>query len=170
MRTEQEEKVLKAYIEWIKQRTDAGMWVPFTITCVFKSQFKKPNPEKWLYRYKHKVLWKINKRLYRRAQELVFHNDCFYEFEIKSLFELFQDKRTPHHIHGYVCVDTKDAYKVWNYRDACLNESLDRSFGHIRGVESVLMQPMCLEHAGDWINYTAKKKDLHWTSSDVIHL
>ena len=163
MREDTEERLKQAYEDWIKEHADDKFWFPFAITCVFKSQHFRPAKNKWLDRYSHKVLWKINKRIYRRADSLddglVF---CwqFYEFDIQSKHKSLSDARAPHHIHGVVCIDPANVYKVWDSEQNCLNARLLESFASIPSVQSVLMEPLRLDGTRDWINYITKRKDL----------
>ena len=151
-------KLLKAEAELIESlRTD---WVPFAITVVFKSSGCQPRAEHWLDEYKHKVVWKVNKRLSRRAHDLILIHDlaCYYEFGVSSLMKTNADKRRPHHIHATLLVPKIRVDRVWDSVENKLTERLHKDFHSIKTVSSVLMEPIRDLESINWLMYSAKGK------------
>lgn len=135
-------------------------WTPFAITAVFKSSGCKPRADHWLDEYKHKVVWKVNKRLSRNAHDLIPIHDiaCYYEFGESSLMKTLADKRKPHHVHAILLIPINMTDRVWNREGNKLDARLEKDFRSIRTVSSVLMEPVREGRSIDWITYSAKGK------------
>lgn len=159
--------LMKAESEWIESlRKD---WTPFAITAVFKSSGSVPRRDYWLDQYKHKVVWKVNKRLSRHAKELIVVHEfgCYYEFEESSLKKSFADKRRPHHVHATLLIPKSMTSRIWNETEQKLSPRLTKDFESIRIVSSVLMEPIRTGETIRWLVYSAKGKDLtHITRSN----
>lgn len=159
--------LLNAESEWIESmRKD---WTPFTITAVLKSSGSVPRRDYWLDQYKHKVVWKVNKRLCRHAKELIVVHEfgCYYEFEESSIRKSFADKRCPHHVHATLLIPTSMTNRIWNETEQKLNPRLAKDFKSINIVSSVEMEPVRTGEAICWLVYSAKGKDLtHFTRSN----
>lgn len=151
-------KLLSAEAIWLESlRKD---WTPFAITTVFKSSGCRPRPDHWLDEYKHKVVWKVNKRLDKNARELIPIHDiaCYYEFGESSLMKTLADKRRPHHVHAILLIPTSRLSRVWSAEEGELNSRLAQDFQSIRTVSSVLMEPVREGECIDWMTYSAKGK------------
>lgn len=152
--------LLNAKSEWIESmRKD---WTPFAITAVFKASGSVPRPDYWLDMYKHKVVWKVNKRLCRHAKELIVVHEfgCYYEFDESSLKKSFADKRHPHHVHAILLIPTSMTNRVWNEVEQKLSPRLEKDFQSISIVSSILMEPIPTGQTISWLVYSAKGKDL----------
>ena len=138
-------------------------WTPFAITAVFRSSGRMPRQDRWIDEYRHKVAWKVNKRLSRRASELIVIHElaCFYEFGESSMFKTLADQRRPHHVHATLLVPKKLAFRVWNETDNRIDARLEKDFSSIKTVSSVLMEPLRIDHAVDWVTYSAKGKPFY---------
>src|SRR5271155_2617304 len=74
------------YSEWLESRKD--VWDLFAVTAVFNAGGKNSNCARWSDEYKHKVFWKIKKRLAHCYTNLIPFEDMFYyEFGESSLFK-----------------------------------------------------------------------------------
>lgn len=135
-------------------------WTPFSITTVFKSSGTKPREDHWLDEYRHKVVWKVNKRLSRHASELIAIHEigCYYEFGVSSLIKSFADKRQPHHVHGILLIPNAKVHSVWDYEGCRLHPRLTKDFQSIKTVSSVLMEPVRDGETTSWLTYSAKGK------------
>lgn len=151
-------KLLDAEAQWLETLRDE--WTPFAVTAVFKSSGERPRPDHWLDEYKHKVVWKVNKRLSRHARELIVVHElnCRYEFAESSLMKTLSDKRRPHHVHATLLVPKCMADRVWNDEENRLSDRLQKDFKSIRTVSSVLMEPVRTGMSIDWLVYSAKGK------------
>lgn len=150
--------LLDAEGKWIESLRDE--WTPFSVTTVFKSSGVVPRKEHWLDEYKHKVVWKVNKRLSRRASELIPIHEigCYYEFGESSLMKSFADKRQPHHVHAMLLIPKNLTNRVWDEEGQELNSRLEQDFKSIRTVSSVLMEPVRTGESTNWLVYSAKGK------------
>ncbi len=151
-------KLLESEAQWMERLREE--WCPFAVTTVFKAGGVKPRPDRWLDEYKHKVVWKVNKRIARHARELivVWELDCYYEFNESSLQKCFGDKRQPHHVHSVLLVPKNKSGCVWNEAENRLNSRLEKDFKSIKNVSSILMEPLQVGKSIEWLTYCAKGK------------
>lgn len=145
--------------EWFESKRDE--WDLFTLTAVFRASGWKPNPDRWIEEYKHKVLWKINKQLTRGNNYLIPFDRCEYEFDQSSLFKSLSEQRKPHHIHGIVSIPKDLSHKVWNLEKNILSPRLLKDFNSIDTVSSVLMEPIPVGRTLDWYVYMMKGKSFN---------
>lgn len=107
----------------------------FAITAVFNSGWYQPSPERWLDEYRHKVLWKIKKRLTHSGLNCIpFEDFAAYEFEESSIFRSARDKRKPHHIHGLIPIPKALSHKVWNQERNEVDPRLFKDFNSIHTI------------------------------------
>lgn len=145
--------------EWFESKRNE--WDLFTLTAVFRASGWKPNPDRWIDEYKHKVLWKINKQLTRGNNYLIPFDRCEYEFDQSSLFKSLSEQRKPHHIHGIVSIPKDLSHNVWNLEKNMLSPRLLKDFNSIDTVSSVLMEPIPIGGTLDWYVYMMKGKSFN---------
>ena len=158
-----EEGVIDAYVTWLNSLSKTD-WDLFAVTAVFRSSGNMPCADKFKEHYKHKVLWKIKKRIHKRKAALLhaipYEDLHFYEFSESSRFRITNDKRQPHHVHGIVPIRKYHSHKVWDKQKFELKDGLVKDFKSIKDVSSVLMEPVNDAGIKNWINYITKRKSI----------
>ena len=151
------QSMINIYGSWFEELRSTHS--PMALTAVFKSQSFKPQKYRWIDEYQHKVIWKINKQISRRASELIVHSDiCYYEHSEVSSAKSLKDYRYPHHVHGIVFIRNEHFHKVWDIDTDTIRPSLQRDFDSIKTVSSVLMEPIPEGTVYRWLSYITKGK------------
>ena len=129
-----------------------------TVTVVFKSSGQKPNLPRWSSFYKNKVLWKLDKQISRRKVKSVIYGDDFkYEFLEKSKYKGVGDLRSPHHIHGIICVPHQHAEKIWNDEMDSVTERLKKDLKSVKEISTIMIERI-RGSSLSWITYINKGK------------
>jgi len=154
--------LIAQYSEWLESRKD--VWDLFAATAVFKAGGHKSNSARWSDEYKHKVLWKIKKRLAHSYTNLIPFEDFFYyEFEQSSLFKSAAEGRKPHHIHGVIPIPKNLTHKIWDSKTGCLTLRIQKDFKSIKTLSSILLEPIRTGKLSDWLSYSSKGKPFYQT-------
>lgn len=154
------QSLIASYASWIKELRSTH--APMAITAVFRSQSFKPQKCRWLDEYQHKVIWKINKQISRKAPELLVNSViAYYEHSHVQSTKSLKDYRYPHHVHGIVFIKNEHLHKVWDIASGTIRPSLQRDFDSIKTVSSVLMEPLSEGGECRWMSYITKRKSFN---------
>lgn len=156
----------KKELEWLI--FEHPEWTAFTITVVFKNLVPVVSnlgmEHAAHYEFQKGILTKIKRRLCRSQkhwEKVLPHPDfCVYEYEQGSFFKKLSESRLCHHIHGIFLVPERLDTKIYNFKDLCLDERLDKDINSMKSVSSFHIDPLRHEDAFSWHNYMMKSKGL----------